>query len=63
MSLKQLVNNSDIWNAFLEELDEIDKRVFIGMKKSDGDAYRQWQGKGQLVDELRKLKDKVNKNG
>lgn len=63
MSLKQLVNNPDIWNAFLDELDSIDKRVFIGMKKSDGDQYRQWQGKGQLVDELRKLKDRVNSDG
>ena len=63
MSLKQLVNTPDIWNAFLEELDKIDKEVFTGLKKNDGPEMHRWQGEGRLADKLRLLKDKVNKNG
>jgi hypothetical protein len=61
MSLKLLVNNSEIWVPFLQELDS---RIQVCYKKLEQitdpvELYRA-QGEVQALAGLQKLRDKVN---
>jgi hypothetical protein len=61
MSLKLLVNNKDVWEAFLEEVDE---RVEFAHKQLEQastmeDMFR-LQGEVRALRKLYKLRDKVN---
>jgi hypothetical protein len=61
MSLKLLVNNKDVWEAFLEEIEE---RVEFAHKQLEQastmeDMFR-LQGEVRALRKLYKLRDKVN---
>jgi len=61
MSLKLLVNNKDIWDAFLEEMDDKIERVHVQMEQtvSPEDFYR-LQGHVACLRRLKRLRDEVN---
>ena len=61
MSLKLLVNNKDIWEAFLEELDVKIEQVHVQMEQATSveDFYR-LQGHASCLRRLKKLRDQVN---
>lgn len=61
MSLKQLVNNSELWVSFLSEVDERIKFAQKQMNQADEprDLYR-YQGEIRQLNSLKKLRDKVN---
>lgn len=61
MSLKLLVNNKDIWEAFLEELDVKIEQVHVQMEQATSleDFYR-LQGQAACLRRLKKLRDQVN---
>jgi len=61
MSLKQLVNNKDIWDAFNEELDKLIAQQHKSIE-TQTDAYSMYriQGQIQAYKNLKYLRDKVN---
>ena len=61
MSLKLLVNNKDIWEAFLEEMDTKIERVHTQMEQTTApeDFYR-LQGHAACLRRLKRLRDEVN---
>jgi hypothetical protein len=61
MSLKQLVNNKDIWDAFNEELDKLIAQQHKSIE-TQTDAYCMYriQGQIQAYKNLKYLRDKVN---
>ena len=61
MSLKLLVNNKDIWEAFLEEMDDKIERVHTQMEQvnTQEDFYR-LQGHAACLRRLKRLRDEVN---
>lgn len=61
MSLKQLVNNSELWVAFLSEIDDRMKLVHKQIAQADEpkDLYR-YQGELRQLNSLKRLRDKVN---
>lgn len=61
MNLKQLVNNSELWVAFLSELDGRIRVVQKQMAQADEprDLYRH-QGELKQLNSLKRLRDKVN---
>jgi len=61
MSLKLFVNNPDLWNAFLDEVNEYLTLTHKNMEQMDKaeDLYR-LQGEARAYNKLRRLRDKVN---
>ena len=61
MSLKLLVNNKDIWEAFLEEMETKIERVHTQMEQATApeDLYR-LQGHAACLRRLKRLRDEVN---
>jgi hypothetical protein len=61
MNLKQLVNNSELWVAFLSEMDDRIKVVQKQMSVADEprDLYR-YQGELKQLNSLKRLREKVN---
>ena len=61
MSLKQLVNNKDIWDAFNEELDRLISQQHKSMEtQTDMHSVYRLQGQIQAYKNLKYLRDKVN---
>jgi hypothetical protein len=61
MSLKLLVNNIHIWNAFVEELDERISGTHKSMENiSDTAELYRHQGAIKAMRQLKYLRDKVN---
>ena len=61
MSIKLLVNTKEIWEAFLEEMDEKIERVHVQMEQATTpeDFYR-LQGHVTCLRRLKILRDEVN---
>lgn len=61
MSLKLFVNNPDLWNAFLDEVNEYLTLTHKNMEQMDKaeDLYR-LQGEARAYNKLKRLRDKVN---
>lgn len=61
MSLKLFVNNPDLWNAFLDEVNEYLTLTHKNMEQLDKaeDLYR-LQGEARAYNKLKRLRDKVN---
>lgn len=61
MNLKQLVNNSELWVAFLSEMDDRIRVVQKQMSVADEprDLYR-YQGELKQLNSLKRLREKVN---
>ena len=61
MNLKPFVNDPNLWNSFLEELDQRVDSVHKKMAQVDEprDLYR-CQGELKALRSLQKLRDKVN---
>lgn len=61
MSLKQLVNNSELWVSFLSEIDDRIRVVQKQMSTAEEpkDLYR-CQGELKQLNSLKRLRDKVN---
>jgi hypothetical protein len=61
MSLKLLVNNKDIWEAFLEEIEERVEFAHRQLEQASTmeDMFR-LQGEVRALRKLYKLRDKVN---
>lgn len=61
MNLKQLVNNSELWVAFLSEIDDRIRVVQKQMSTADEprDLYR-YQGELKQLNSLKRLREKVN---
>ena len=61
MSIKLLVNTKEIWEAFLEEMDEKIERVHVQMEQATNpeDFYR-LQGHVACLRRLKRLRDEVN---
>ena len=61
MSLKLLVTNKDIWEAFLEELDSKIERVHVQMEQATTPEYfYRLPGHATCLRRLKKLRDEVN---
>lgn len=61
MSLKQLVNNKDIWDAFNEELDALIAQQQRSMEtQTDPASMYRLQGQIGAYRNLKYLRDKVN---
>ena len=61
MSIKLLVNTKEIWEAFIEEMDEKIERVHVQMEQATNpeDFYR-LQGHVACLRRLKRLRDEVN---
>ena len=61
MSLKQLVNNSELWVSFLSEVDERVRVINRQMASAEEpkDLYR-YQGELRQLNSLKRLREKVN---
>ena len=61
MSLKSFVNNKDMWDAFLEEIEDAIKVTQRGMEQAEEltTLYR-LQGSIMTLRKLKQLRDKVN---
>ena len=61
MSIKLLVNNKEIWQAFLEEMDTKLERVHVQMEQANTqeELYR-LQGHAACLRRLKRLRDEVN---
>ena len=61
MSLKQLVNNKEIWDAFNEELDALIAQQQRSMEtQTDPTSMYRLQGQISAYRNLKYLRDKVN---
>lgn len=61
MSLKLLVNNKDIWDAFVEELDTRLKQVHTQMEQATSvEDFHRLQGHATCLRRLQRLRDQVN---
>ena len=61
MSLKQLVNTPEIWNAFNEELDALIAQQQRSMEQqTDSTSLYRLQGQIHAYRNLKYLRDKVN---
>ena len=61
MSLKLLVNNKEIWDAFNEELDALIAQQQRSMEtQSDPTSFYRLQGQINAYRNLKYLRDKVN---
>lgn len=61
MSLKQLVNNKDIWDAFNVELDDLIAKQHKTLETLTDPLYvYRAQGQIQALRNLKHLRDKVN---
>ena len=61
MSLKKLVNDKQIWDAFIEELDERISSTHRSMENiSDTAELYRHQGAIKALRQLKYLRDKVN---
>lgn len=61
MSLKLFVNNKDLWDAFLEEMDnnlELTHKQ-LEQNKDEKELFR-FQGEARAYRRLKQLRDKVN---
>ncbi len=63
MSLKQLVNNHEIYNSFLEHLDEVIKTTTTTLvQATDPVAVHRAQGAIMALNRLKKLREAVNEH-
>ena len=61
MSLKMMVNQKDIWDAFQEELDERISSVHIQMEQATQvEHFWRYQGEVFALRRLKQLREKVN---
>ena len=61
MSLKLLVNNKDIWESFLEEMDERIEKVHVQMEQAPTpEIFYRLQGQAFALRRLKTLRDQVN---
>jgi hypothetical protein len=64
MSLKPLVNNKDIWDAFNKELDARLQQVHIQMEQATvAETLYRLQGQAFCLRKLKMLRDHVNGQG
>ncbi len=61
MSLKRIVNDKEVWDAFIEELEERISSTHRSMENlSDTDEIYRHQGAIKALRQLKYLRDKVN---
>lgn len=60
MSLKLMVNDPKIWNAFCEELDELIGFTHRQLEQAEGNDLYRYQGAVSAYKKLKMLRDKVN---
>jgi len=59
-TLKQLVNNKKLYDAFLEHLDNEIELSRKALEQANDDNYKVFQGEIRLARKLQKLREKVN---
>lgn len=60
MSLKLMVNDPKIWNAFCDELDDQLQLVHRQLEQAEGNDLYRHQGSAATLKKLKMLRDKVN---
>ena len=60
MSLKLMVNDPKIWNAFCEELDDLLQQTHRQLEQAEGNSVYRYQGAASAYRKLKLLRDKVN---
>lgn len=61
MSIKLLVNTKEIWEAFVEELDEKIERIHVQMEQATTpEDFFRLQGHATCLRRLKRLRDEVN---